>query len=58
MSENKYGHLLDKYMDDACVDRRTKQEREQAARDKYGNLLDQAKPNNKIYDDILNVDRM
>ncbi len=58
MSENKYGHLLDKYMDDARVDCRTKQEREQAARDKYGNLLDQAKPNNKIYDDILNVDRM
>ncbi|MDE6016576.1 MAG: hypothetical protein K2H41_12950 [Acetatifactor sp.] len=30
MAENKYGHLLDKYMDDKHVDYRTKQEREQA----------------------------
>lgn len=45
-------------MDNKHVDYRTKQEREQAERGRYGNLLDHAKPNNKICDDILNVDNM
>lgn len=54
-NNNKYGHLLNKYMDDNNVDYRTKQERETEAKDKYGGLLDKAKPNNKILDDILNV---
>lgn len=58
MVQNKYGHLLDKYMDDKHVDYGTKQEREQIAQDRYGGLLEHAKPNNKLYDDILNVDRI
>lgn len=40
----RYGHLLDRYMDDAHVDYKTKQEREEEARSKYGHLLDYAKP--------------
>ncbi|MCM1048707.1 MAG: hypothetical protein NC433_09790 [Clostridiales bacterium] len=57
MLENKYGHLLDKYMDNNHVDYGTKQEREQTVQDRYGGLLEHAKPNNKLYDDILNVER-
>ncbi len=53
--QNKYGHLLDKYMDDAHVDFRVKQEREQAEKDKYGGLLDKEKPDDTILNDILNV---
>lgn len=55
-SQNKYEHLLDKYVDDAHADYRTKQEREEEARSRYGHLLDYAKPNNKIYEDILGMD--
>lgn len=43
-NNNKYGHLLDKYMDDNSVDYKTKQEREEETKNKYGNLLDNAKP--------------
>lgn len=43
-NSNKYGHLLDKYMDDKHVDYKTKQEREEEARGRYGHLLDYAKP--------------
>lgn len=54
-NNNKYGNLLDKYMDDRHVDYGTKMERETEAKDKYGGLLDNAKPDNKILDNILNV---
>ena len=57
-SQNKYEHLLDKYVDDAHADYRTKQEREEEARSKYGHLLDYAKPNHKIYEDIIKLDDM
>ena len=55
---NKYGDLLDKYMDNAHGDYRTKQEREEEARGRYGNLLDHAKPDNKIYEDMIAVDNV
>ena len=55
-TQNKYGHLLDKYVDGAHADYQTKQEREEEARSIYGHLLDYAKPNNKIYEDILGMD--
>ena len=55
-SQNKYEHLLDKYVDDAHADYHTRQEREEEARSRYGHLLDYAKPNNKIYEDILGMD--
>lgn len=45
-------------MDNKHVDYRTKQEHEQAEKGKYGKLLDHAKPNDKIYNDMLNVDNM
>ena len=57
-SQNKYEHLLDKYVDDAHADYRTRQEREEEARSKYGHLLDYAKPNHKIYEDIIKLDDM
>ena len=42
-NNNKYGHLLDKYMDSNHVDYETKQQREEA-KNKYGHFLDYAKP--------------
>lgn len=57
-SQNKYEHLLDKYVDDAHADYHTRQEREEEARSKYGHLLDYAKPNHKIYEDIIKLDDM
>ena len=41
-SQNKYEHLLDKYVDDAHADYHTRQEREEEARSRYGHLLDYA----------------
>ena len=54
--QNKYEHLLDNYVDGAHADYHTRQEREEEARSRYGHLLDYAKPNNKIYEDILGMD--
>ena len=55
-TQNKYGHLLDKYVDGAHADYQTKQKREEEARNRYGHLLDYAKPDYKIYEDILGAD--
>ena len=55
-TQNKYRHLLDKYVDSTHADYHTRQEREEEARSRYGHLLDYAKPNNKIYEDILGMD--
>lgn len=55
-TQNKYEHLLDNYVDGAHADYHTRQEREEEARSRYGHLLDYAKPNNKIYEDILGMD--
>lgn len=42
-------------MDDKHVDYGIKQECETEEKDRYGGLLDNAKPDNKIFDDMLNV---
>ena len=47
-NNNKYGHLLDKYMDSNHVDYETKQQREEEDKNKYGHLLDYAKPDYSI----------
>lgn len=54
-SNDKYDGLLNKYMDDANLDYATKMTREKESKDKYGGLLDRAKPNDTILNDILNV---
>ena len=54
-NNNKYGNLLDKYMDDRHIDYGTKMEHEKEFKDKYGGLLDKAKPDDTILNDILNV---
>lgn len=43
-NNNKYGHLLDKYMDSNHVNYEIKQQREGENENKYGHLLDYAKP--------------
>lgn len=54
-SNDKYGGLLNKYMDDANLDYATKMAREKESKDKYGGLLERAKPDDTILNDILNV---
>lgn len=54
-SNDKYGGLLNKFMDDANLDYATKMAREKESKDKYGGLLERAKPNDTILNDILNV---
>lgn len=60
--KNRYGNLLDKYMDGGnekksyspMLNREISKHKEEG-KDRYGDLLKNAKPNDKIYDDILNV---
>ena len=47
-NNNPYGHLLDKYLDAEHLDWETKKQREKEAKNKYGHLLDYAKPNNSV----------
>ena len=54
-NNDKYGGLLNKYMDDANLDYATKMTREKESKDKYGGLLEKAKPDDTILNDILNV---
>lgn len=61
MSENKYGHLLDKYMDgcekkdySGILQKETKKYKD-TENNRYGNLLENAKPDYKLYDNILSV---
>lgn len=54
--ENRYGHLLDKYLDTAHVDFKTEQERKDEARRRYGDILDKTEsPLNRIYKNVCNV---
>lgn len=60
--ENKYGHLLDKYLDGGKkythpLSEKEAQNKKEECENKYGNLLDNAKPNYKLYDDMLAVDQ-
>lgn len=62
MSENRYGHLLDKYMDGgknksyspllSSEEKKYKAEGE----NRYGDLLKNAKPNLKLYEDMMKVE--
>lgn len=61
MSENKYGHLLDKYMD-GCnkkdysgILQKEAKKYKGTGNNRYGNLLENAKPDYKLYDNILSV---
>lgn len=61
MSENKYGNLLDKYMgggekkDYSGILQKEERKYKGAENNIYGNLLENAKPDYAVYDDILNV---
>lgn len=55
-NSNPYGHLLDKYLDGTHFGYRTEKQKEEEARERYGHLLDYAKPDYKIYKDIIGVD--
>lgn len=61
MSENKYGHLLDKYMDGSekkdysGILQKEEKKYKGAENDRYGNLLENAKPDYTLYDGILDV---
>lgn len=55
-NNNKYGHLLDNYMDYNNIDYKTKQEREEETKNKYGNLLDNAKPDYSALELMVKID--
>lgn len=54
-NNNPYGQLLDKYSDLNHVDWRTREEREKEAKEKYGNLLEYAKPDLSIYQYMVDI---
>lgn len=54
-NKNPYGHLLDKYLDGTHFGYRTEKQKEEEARERYGHLLDYAKPDNSALDNMLNV---
>ena len=61
-SKRRYGNLLDKYMDGGnekksyspMLNKEISKHKEEG-KDRYSGLLKNAKPNNTIYDDIMNV---
>ena len=60
MSENRYGNLLDKYMDGSkkyTSPLLSKEEQKYKAEgeSRYGDLLKNAKENDKLYEDIINA---
>lgn len=60
MSENKYGHLLDKYIDGgkkytSPLLSREEEKYKSEGESRYGDLLKNAKPNDKLYNDIINA---
>lgn len=54
-NNNPYGHLLDKYLDDAHFDYRTEEQKKEEEKARYGNLLDNVKPDYSIWDSMLSV---
>ena len=55
--ENKYGHLLDKYLDNVHVDFKTEQERKIEAKRRYGDILDKTgNPLSRTYKNVCSVD--
>lgn len=61
MNENKYGHLLDKYLDDGknytspILSKEAEKYNKSEEEKRYGDLLKNAKPDYKLYDDIVNA---
>lgn len=55
INKRGYDGLLDKYLDSSQVNQEMRKAREEEAKNRYGNLLENAKPNYKIYDTILNI---
>mgnify|MGYP002510676700 CR=1 FL=1 len=55
-NDNRYGHLLDRYMNDTHVDYKTKQERKEESRSRYGHLLDYAKPDYSILENMVKIE--
>ncbi len=64
MSDNRYGGLLDKYMDGSkkyispLLSKETQKYNKSEEEKRYGDLLKNAKPNDKLYNDIINVSNM
>ena len=54
--ENKYGHLLDKYLDGSSIHFEEKMRREEEAKTKYGDLLKYAKPDLTLYQHMVNIE--
>ena len=61
MNENKYGHLLDKYLDggknytSSILSKEAEKYNKSEEEKRYGDLLKNAKPDYKLYDDIVNA---
>ncbi len=55
-ANNKYGHLLDKYLEPGHLDWEAKQQREKEAKERYGKLLDKAKPDYSALEHIAKME--
>ena len=55
-NNNPYRHLLDKYLDINFLDWETKQQRKEEAENKYGHLLDYAKPDNSVLELMVKME--
>lgn len=61
MNENKYGNLLDKYLEGGkkytspILSQEAQKYNKSEEEKRYGDLLKNAKPNDKLYDDIINA---
>lgn len=60
MNENKYGNLLDKYIDGgkqytSPLLSKEEQRYKEEGESRYGDLLKNAKPDDKLYNDIINA---
>ena len=55
-TKNPYGHLLDKYLDSNHVDWKTRQEREEEAKRRYGHLIGFAKPDNSTLELMVKME--
>ena len=55
-NNNPYGHLLDKYLDAEHLAWETKKQREKEAENKYGHLLDYAKPDNSVLERMAKME--
>lgn len=61
MNENKYGNLLDKYLDGGkkytspILSKEAQKYSKSEEENRYGDLLKNVKPNDKLYEDIINA---